>query len=184
VTTDSAIDRRAALGLFARCGIAAVPLGTILTRNTGLLLGSGPGDLQPLLAQVRRLMDAMAFLGEPFSEPERARLERVADLADERSAFAEVEDLLAKRCLLVVRINPESRISVERGPASARLVEHGWRAFLMKVRNEAGVTGRLTAESPQARPVYRPSTGLSMVPRSVSPGDIRDRWLDLDTYGG
>ena len=72
---------------------------------------------------------------------------------------------------------------MDRAAAPARLVEQGWRAYLVKVRNEAGVTGALTLESPQARPVYRRGTGLAMAPQSVRPADVTDRWLDLDTYG-
>jgi hypothetical protein len=72
---------------------------------------------------------------------------------------------------------------VDRAAAPARLVEQGWRAYLVKVRNEAGVTGVLTMESPQARPVYRRGTGLAMAPQSIRPADVTDRWLELDTYG-
>jgi hypothetical protein len=89
---------------------------------------------------------------------------------------------LLPRCLVEVRINPEARVSVTRGPAPARLVEQGWRAFLVKVGNEAGLTGRLTLESPQARPVYRPSTQNAMAPPSVRPADIVDRWLALQMH--
>ncbi len=139
-------------------------------------------DRQPLVAAVRRLIDAMAFLGEPFSDTDRARLDAAGNLAASADVVAEIERVLDPRCLVVVRINPESRVSVERGAAPARLVEQGWRAFLLKVRNEAGVTGVLTAESPQARPVYRPSTGSPLAPQSVLPADIADRWLALTTY--
>src|SRR6185503_8664637 len=81
-----------------------------------------------------------------------------------------------------VRINPESRVSIARGAAPARLVEQGWRAYLMKVRNEAGATGQLEVESPQDLPVYRPGTGSPMAPRTVLPADIADRWLVIDTF--
>ena len=126
----------------------------------GPSLMSGPRtDLQPLMAEVRRLVEAMAYLGEPFSDADRSRLDAAANMGDETRAVAEIQRILDPMCLLVVRINPESRVSVERGAVPARLVERGWRAFLMKVRNEAGVTGALDAESPQARPVYRHGTG-------------------------
>jgi hypothetical protein len=127
-------------------------------------------------------MEAMAYLGEPFSDADRKALDAAANLGDATRTLAEVQRLLDAHSLLMVRINPESRISVERGTAPARLVEHGWSAFLMKVRNEAGVTGPLTAESPQARPVCV-GTGLAMAPVSVRPADITDHWLELDTFG-
>ena len=138
---------------------------------------------QPLVAQVGRLVDALAYLGEPLSDGDRQRLEAAANVSDHARAIEEIQRILDPHCLLTIRINPESRISVDRAAAPARLVEHGWRAYLVKVRNEAGVTGVLSPESPQARPVYRRGTGLAMAPQSVRPADITDRWLDLDTYG-
>ena len=140
-------------------------------------------EAQPLNAQVSRLVEAMAYLGEPLSDIDRERLTAAASVTDAGSALAEIQQVLDPRCLLTIRINPESRISVDRAAAPARLVEHGWRAYLVKVRNEGGVTGVLSLESPQARPVYRRGTGLAMAPQSVRPADVMDRWLDLDTYG-
>ena len=140
-------------------------------------------ELQPLIAQVRRLVDAMEYLGEPFSAWDLDRINAAAGMTDDTRALDEFQKILDPYCLVSVRINPESRISVERAAAPARLVEHGWRAYLLKVRNEAGVTGALSMESPQARPVYRRGTGLAMAPQSIRPADVTDRWLELDTYG-
>src|SRR5262245_10639186 len=137
---------------------------------------------QPLIAQVRRLVDAMEYLGEPLSHGDGTRIEAAANMTDAALALEEIQRILDPQCLLSIRINPESRISVERAIAPARLVEQGWRAYLVKVKNEAGITGTLAMESPQALPVYRRGTGLSMAPQSVRPGDVTDRWLDLDTY--
>ncbi len=140
-------------------------------------------EIQPLVAQVRRLIDAMAYLGEPLPDADQNRLEAAANMTSAAHGLEEIQRVLDPRSLLAIRINPESRISVERAAAPARLVEQGWRAYLVKVRNEAGVTGVLSLESPQARPVYRRGTGLAMPPQTVRPADITDRWLDLDTYG-
>jgi hypothetical protein len=140
-------------------------------------------EIQPLIAQVRRLVDAMEYLGEPFTAADQERINAAASMTDGSRALDEIQKILDPQCLVSVRINPESRISVDRAAAPARLVEQGWRAYLVKVRNEAGVTGVLTMESPQARPVYRRGTGLAMAPPSVRPADVTDRWLELDTYG-
>ena len=170
------ITRRDAVGSILHAALLAHPLGSrLLVRTT-------QPDLQPVIAEVRRLVEAMAYLGEPFSDADRARLDAAANMSDEARAVEEVQRILDPKCLLLVRINPESRVSVERGAAPARLVERGWRAFLMKVRNEAGVTGALMAESPQAKPVYRPGTQTAIAPRTVLPADIADRWLALDTF--
>jgi hypothetical protein len=128
------------------------------------------------------VIDAMAYLGEPFSDADRALLDAAANMSDEARAVEEIQRVLDARCLLVIRINPESRVSVTRGAAPPRLVEQGWRAFLMKVQNETGATGTLAVESPQARPVYRRGTGLAMAPHSVLPADVADRWLVVDTF--
>ena len=169
------VERRIVLRTLVQMAIA-LPLGQ------GCLAARGAVEIQPLLAQVRRLIEAMRHLGEPLDDAEVAAFAAAADSASEPAILAALDRLLAGRVLADIRINPEGRISVTRGAAEGRLVEQGWRAFLVKVRNEAGVTGRLQVESPQARPVYRPGTGNSMAPASVRPADIVDRWLALEMY--
>src|SRR5712692_2166278 len=179
------LTRRRAIGSILTFAGLPYPLGRRLlspTASTSAAVGAGT-ELQPLMAQVRRLVDAMASVGEPFSDAERQQIDAAAGMTDAARVVEEVQRVLDPRCLLAVRINPESRVSIERGAASPLLVEQGWRAYLIKVRNEAGATGVLKAESPQARPVYRPGTGLAMAPRSVTPADIADRWLEIDVFG-
>ena len=167
------LNRRHAIGALLQFTALVHPLGRALLAAV---------EVQPLAAQVKRLADAMEYLGEPFSATERERLDAAANLSDQTRAIEEIQRVFDARCLFSVRINPESRISVERGAAPARLVEQGWRAFLIKVRNEAGVTGVLNLESPQARRVFRPSTGAPIAPESVHPADVADRWLELESY--
>ncbi len=176
-------SRRNAISSIARLAALAHPFGGRLLGLFSLPVGVGVRiELQPLVAAVRRVMDAMAYVGEPFSDQERAALDAAANDSDAARALTDIQRLLDQRCLLAVRINPESRVSVTRGAAAPQLVEQGWRAFLLKVQNEAGTTGTLVMESPQGRPVYRPGTGLAMAPRSVLPADITDRWLVVDTF--
>ena len=170
------ISRRAVFRSLAELAVVCVGLLCAAPSNAAEI------ELQPLLAQIRRLIEALQSLGEPFSDAEVAALTAAENSGDAATVATAVERLLATRCLLDVRINPEARVSVSRGPADPRLVEQGWRAFLIKVHNEAGVTGRLAMESPQARPVYRPSTGNAMAPPSVRQADVVDRWLALEMY--
>src|SRR5258708_27300336 len=137
-------DRRSVLRTLAQFAMIAVPIGR------GRLAAADRVEIQPLLAQARRVIDAMRHLGVPFGESELASLSAAETAGSEPAILAALERLLATRCLADIRINPEGRISIEPGPAAARLVEQGWRAFLVKVRNEAGLTGRLAAESPHA----------------------------------
>ena len=173
----SHVDRRDVLRTLAQLAVLALPLGC--TRRPAAAAGI---EIQPMLAQTRRLIEAMRALGEPFPDADVAALTAAENSSDPAVVLAALDRLVGGRCLAEVRINPEARVSIVRGPAEARLVEQGWRAFLVKVRNEAGVTGRLAIESPQARPVYRPATGNAMAPPSVRPADIVDRWLALEMF--
>ena len=77
-------------------------------------------------------------------------------------------------------------MKVAPGPARAELIERGWRTFLVKVRNEAGVTAPLRVTSSHAQPVSsRGPRGFSMAPRpaqTISAADVADRWLDLELF--
>ncbi|MBV8859133.1 MAG: CehA/McbA family metallohydrolase [Acidobacteria bacterium] len=147
-------------------------------------------ELQPLAAQVRRVAEALELLGEPLGADDMRALELAAEDKDEAGGAAAIEKVLDRRVLVNVQISPESRVSVTRGAARAQLVEQGWRVFLVKVRNDAGVTAQLRATSPNALPVYARGVsnipgGFSLDPRpkqKITPGDIADRWLELSTF--
>jgi hypothetical protein len=125
-------------------------------------------ELQPLTAQVERVFEALDYIGSPVSAETKAACERLKSQTNSEQAALEIQKLLDPLCLLVVEINPESRVKVLRGAAEADLVENGWRQFLVKVHNEAGVTARLVAQSPNAQHL------------AGSPADqVANRWLDL-----
>jgi hypothetical protein len=127
-------------------------------------------DLQPLIAQVNRVVAAMDYLGAPLSAADRQMLDAAFRLGNARAAEAgeSIQQVLDRSCLAGVNINPESRAKVVRGPATPELVQHGWRQVLVKVHNEAGTTAALRGTSPQALPL----------PGSTQ-DEIDDRWLDL-----
>ncbi|HVF68208.1 MAG TPA: CehA/McbA family metallohydrolase [Pyrinomonadaceae bacterium] len=147
-------------------------------------------ELQPLAAQARRVVEAMELLGEPFGETDRRAIARASEDSDERRALTAIQSVLDRRALVNVTISPESRVSVTRGAARATLVEKGWRCFLVKVRNDAGVTAQLRAASRNALPVYARGVsdipgGFSLDPRpkqKITPGDIASRWLELSMF--
>ncbi len=58
-------------------------------------------------------------------------------------------------------------------------MQNGWRTFLVKVHNEAGVTAALRVSSPQAQKFLRPSSGSPEPKQNISAADVRDRWLEL-----
>jgi hypothetical protein len=143
-------------------------------------------ELQPLVAQVKRLVEAMDYLGAPLSVSDKGALEKAMSESDTAQARRAIQNTLDKYCLVDVHINPESRVKVTQGPARTELLEQGWRTFLVKVRNEAGVTAQLRAESPNALPVYsRGKGGFSTSPRpeqTITEREVMDRWLEVAMF--
>lgn len=141
-------------------------------------------ERQPLEASVRRLEEAIRIAGAPFSDSLRAELQKAEKIEDDIEAIRRIQTLLDPLCLAGVTINPESRVRVLQGPAEAELSEQGWRAFLVKVVNEAGVTPALQVASPSALPVHERGKGARQEPQKtdelVNAAQVRDRFLDLD----
>lgn len=137
---------------------------------------------QPLKAQVRRVVDALEFLGEPLTAEQRVLLNRALAETNPQAAVRQLQELLDPLVLATVNINPEQRVKVARGDAPAVLHEHGWRVFLIKVHNEAQVTPKLVAASPNAAPLYTRSSGSPAPKVTVKPEDVPDRWLELATF--
>jgi hypothetical protein len=138
--------------------------------------------LQPFAQQVRQVETALAYLGEPLSSQDQNAIDSLTGSTHETDAVAGLEKILDKYTLAIVQIDPESRVKVRPGAAKRELAEGGTRVFLVKVINQAGVTARLQAKSPNSLPVYVQSDGSPDPPKTITPGDIRDRWMNLDLY--
>ncbi len=137
-------------------------------------------DLQPLAAQAKRVAQALdQTLGSPLSEKQQAELDKALKLTDADKATEAIQKIFDPLCLVGVNINPESRVKVARGPAAAKLMQSGWRVFLVKVHNEGGVTAPLRCLSPNA-PVTVPTKNS---PNPKTPKvDIRDHWLGIELF--
>ncbi len=136
-------------------------------------------DRQPLEAATLRLEQAMQLAGSPLSAEESARLQELFTQTNDPQVVQGIQEVLDKHCLLVVNINPESRVKVGRGPARPQLDQRGWTNFLVKVINEAGVTAPLACSSPQAEPMLRQSSSAAKPEMKITPADSARRWLDL-----
>ena len=127
-------------------------------------------EVQPLIAQVTRVADALAYLGAPLSAEELNQIKGTSGLgADE--AVKRIQGVLDRHALFGVSINPEMRVKVAQGEAKPELDEQGWRVFLVKVENDAGTTAALKASSPNAQRLH-----------NSPPEDVPNRWCDIATF--
>ncbi|HET6425992.1 MAG TPA: CehA/McbA family metallohydrolase [Planctomycetaceae bacterium] len=144
-------------------------------------------EAQPLAASIERLIAALDFVGAPLSMGDRESLESALKFTDGKEALAAVQKILDPHCVAAVIINPESRVSVVEGPVKKELIQQGWRTFLVKVHNEAGVTAPLKTESANLLPVYERGKGARERPMTdqtlVQPSDVPHRFLDAVVFG-
>jgi hypothetical protein len=117
-----------------------------------------PVEGQPLAANVKRLLQALDYLGAPLSAESTMALKTACDDHD----AAKIQRLLDPHVLLTVHLNPEVRVKVARGPAKATLQQAGYTPILVKVTNESTATKPLRISSPQAGPPYAGMGRLSM----------------------
>ena len=129
-------------------------------------------EFQPLAAQIARVLQALDLVGEPLPASSAVEIRKILDAGSGGpNEIARLQTLLDAHCLIGVNINPESRVKVQQGAAMAGLVEQGWRAFLVKVHNEAGVTAVLAADSPN----------LGQLANS-SANTVNRKWMDLAMF--
>ena len=138
--------------------------------------------LQPLAQLARRLTDTLSYLGQPLAAEDGRLIDDAIAASDEVGAVRQIQTVLDKYVLAVVRINPESRVSVEQGPVAPQLVEGGTRLFLVKVLNEAGVRAPLSVQSPNSGDVFIRSDGAPAPPPKLSTREVRERWATISVY--
>jgi hypothetical protein len=140
-------------------------------------------ELQPLAAQVERVVQALELAGAPLPADRKAALQDALSESDAAAAVKKIQQVLDPLCIAAVHVNPESRVKVQAGPAPKELFEQGWRVFLVKVHNEAGVTAKLRAMSPNAERIHD-SDNSAEPPNPISQRDVANRWLDINVLEG
>ncbi len=115
-------------------------------------------DGQRLSAHAQRVVEALQSLGFPLD------VESLNELATARrnENVAELERILDKFAICTVTINPESRVKVDRGTATAQLQQAGYVPWLVKLVNQGAVKSPLQVSSPQAGPSFSGVALLSM----------------------
>ncbi len=140
-------------------------------------------EFQPLSAQVRRVVESLDMLGQPLPSETKAALEKAYATTPPGAAVRAIQKAIDPFCLIGVEINPESRVKGSQGESKAILAQHGWRVFLVKVHNEAGVTAELVASSPNAAPLYKQSTNSPSPKVTVPLSEVPQRWMDVKMFG-
>jgi hypothetical protein len=138
--------------------------------------------LQPLAQQARQLEEALAYLGQPLPADDLRRIHEAIANPNEAAAVQALESVLDAHALLIVDINPESRVKVEEGVAKPELVEAGTRLFLVKVMNKANVRAPLVVQSPNSGDVYVRSNGDPAPAIKLSPQESKERWANISLY--
>lgn len=108
-------------------------------------------EWRPFRDHCRLLLEALDEAKTPLpaetARAVRALLDKKSDNSE--AAARAVQKRLDPHCLLVVSINPESRVKVARGPAAAQLRQNQATMMLIKVHNDGGVTHRLHLRGPE-----------------------------------
>jgi len=117
--------------------------------------------------------------GQPLALTDRQAINDAISMADEEEAVQRFKTTLDQHVLAVCAHQPESRVSVEPGPAKPELVEGGTRLFLVKVLNEANVTAPLRVESPNSGDVYLRSDSSPEPKHQLTTREVRDRWATI-----
>jgi hypothetical protein len=136
-------------------------------------------EFQPFASATERTLDALRYVGVPLREADEQAVRGALRLIDQPSAIKKIQDVLDRYCVAGVHINPESRVKVQEGPVKKELVQQGWRTFLVKVHNEAGITPILKANSPNAAPQYRRSRNSPSPKLDITQADVAQRFLDI-----
>ena len=140
-------------------------------------------DRQPFVAATERLIEAMKYSGTPLDDVTVTSLRAASKLRKDSEAVERIQTILDPLCLAVVNINDESRVKVAAGRVNKELMQGGWRTFLVKVHNQAGVTPKLIVNSPNAAPVYQKGKGARQQPMTdqklVTPDQVSNRWMDV-----
>ena len=86
--------------------LAAILIAGLATVLTALQPAAAPTvvavELQPLAAQVTRLLEALKYLGAPLPESDRLAIQAAIAAPDERAATSRIQETLDRHCAGVV----------------------------------------------------------------------------------
>lgn len=125
-------------------------------------------EAQPLLAQLKRLDEALEAAGNPLPLTIKESLKKLRPEHGDAVVAAEIQKLFDDMCLMTIEVQPKQLLKLTPMMQNVTFMEQGWRLFLVKVINHAEATGEIKYESPNAQPM----------PKSEA-GKLAERWLDV-----
>ena len=141
-------------------------------------------EAQPLLAQALRLQEALTFSGNALATEDARKLNELRDKPLNQETVVAIQKIFDPYCLNIVDINPEGRVKVLRGAAKPTLIQGGWTSFLVRINNDAGITAKLQAESPNAlKPYHSPSFEPKVKKEhELTQGQTANRFAEIQMY--
>jgi len=90
--------------------------------------------IQPYFASVFRAVDKLQRLGQPMHSADRESLTALAASSD-NNILINAESLLASYTLAHLTVEADGQVVATAGFAPRNLIEHGWKAFLIRIEN-------------------------------------------------
>lgn len=167
-------------GLSAAALLGASPKGFAADGAAGAMVAA-----QPYFSSVARILDAMRRLGEPLPVADERRLR---DLAEEHgsTAVSQAEAILDRFTLLRATLAHDGTRQLSPGRAPLKLVEQGWRSFLLRIENPAAhqVPINLISDAAILEGILSNATPGGIDPRAFHKGvgDFKSHWLGISSY--
>ncbi len=140
-------------------------------------------DIQPFVSHAIRLKEALAYIGSPLSPEDEKKIEAIRHAPYTDQTVQSLQAILDPYCIALVDIG-EGKAKASKGHAVARLLQGGWKSFLVKVFNRQSVTGALHAVSPSAlSPQHRWDFGIH-ANDIITREEAANRFLDAAMYTG
>jgi hypothetical protein len=115
-------------------------------------------DAQPLSANLERVVRTLEIIGQPLDEATKGAIQEAIKAGD----VIAMQKAIDSHVFVNVHLNPEVRVKASRGPAPARIRQHGYTPLIVKVSNESSVARALNVSSPQGGAVFSGVQALTL----------------------
>ena len=141
-------------------------------------------DLQPLAAQIRRVVEALDMLGQPLASTEKAGIVKAVDTTDPKAGVQALQQIVDRHCLIGDRDQP--RKPGQGGPGAGGCPADAER--LVGVSGQGPQRGgrdrRASGRQPQRRADLQAVDQQCRAEKvDPSPANVTERWMDVAMFG-